>query len=162
MVSMKMFYTLAALYLVGLLVRLALAPWWASLPLGGDESWYWCTGGQVASGQLPCNFAHPPLWGYLLAIPRMFTDYTHLGRLFAVFFSTLAVPLLYVLGRIVFDNKVGLIAASILIVYPNHVAYSHYLWAEPAFMVIALIACCLFFYGLRCGDYSFALCGSLG
>ena len=52
--------------------------------------------------------------------------------------GSLAVLLVYLLGRAWFGHREGLLAAWLCALYPNLIAYSHYLWSEPLFIVLVL------------------------
>lgn len=60
-----------------------------------------------------------------------------IGALSAVFVMLLADK--------VFQRPVGLLAGLLYAIYPNHVFFSHYLWAEVFFGLLVLIAAWLFF-----------------
>ncbi len=47
------------------------------------------------------------------------------------------VLLTFLLGRALFDERVGLVAAAVAALDPTLVAYSHYLWSETTFAVLA-------------------------
>ena len=52
--------------------------------------------------------------------------------------GSLAGLLVYLLGRAWFSHREGLVAAWLCALYPNLVAYSHYLWPEPLFIALLL------------------------
>jgi 4-amino-4-deoxy-L-arabinose transferase-like glycosyltransferase len=52
-----------------------------------------------------------------------------------VILGTLLVPLVMLLAQTLFDRRTAILAGLITAVYPTLVAYSHYLWAENAFLV---------------------------
>ncbi|MCH8224123.1 MAG: glycosyltransferase family 39 protein, partial [Chloroflexi bacterium] len=57
-----------------------------------------------------------------------------------VVLSGLTVLLVYAIGRSWFDRRRGLIAAGICALYPNLIAFSHYLWTETFFIFVFLLA----------------------
>lgn len=57
-----------------------------------------------------------------------------------VLISTLSVLLVYAIGKAWFDRRHGLLAALFAALYPNFIAYSHYLWTETLFIFLILLA----------------------
>lgn len=55
-----------------------------------------------------------------------------------VILSSLLVPLVMMLAAVLFDRRTAVVAGLITALYPTLVAYSHYLWAENAFLVPTL------------------------
>ncbi len=60
-------------------------------------------------------------------------------KLVQVVLSTLSVALVYALGRAWFDARAGLAAAGLAALYPNLIAFSHYLWSETLFVFLLLL-----------------------
>jgi 4-amino-4-deoxy-L-arabinose transferase-like glycosyltransferase len=54
--------------------------------------------------------------------------------------GTLTVLLVYALGRAWFDARHGLVAAWICALYPNLIAFSHYLWSETLYTLLLVCA----------------------
>ncbi len=61
-------------------------------------------------------------------------------KLVQVVLSTLSVALVYALGRAWFGARAGLAAAWLAALYPNLIAFSHYLWSETLFVFWLLLA----------------------
>jgi arylsulfatase A-like enzyme len=61
-------------------------------------------------------------------------------RLAQVLLGTLSVGLVYLLGRAWLGHREGLVAAWICALYPNLVAFTHYLWSETLFIFLLLAA----------------------
>lgn len=57
-----------------------------------------------------------------------------------VVLSTLTVLVVYWIGRSWFDQRRGLVAAGICALYPNLIAFSHYLWTETFFIFLLVLA----------------------
>ncbi|HUU82048.1 MAG TPA: glycosyltransferase family 39 protein [Phycisphaerae bacterium] len=57
-----------------------------------------------------------------------------------VLLSTFTVLIVYAIGRSWFDRRRGLIAAWICALYPNLIAFSHYLWTETFFIFLLLLS----------------------
>ncbi len=53
-----------------------------------------------------------------------------------VLLGTLTVLVVYALGRAWFDARHGLIAAGICALYPNLIAFTHYLWSETLYALL--------------------------
>lgn len=61
-------------------------------------------------------------------------------KLVQVLLGTLSVALVYLLGRAWLGHREGLVAAWICALYPNLVAFTHYLWSETLFIFLLLAA----------------------
>ncbi len=69
--------------------------------------------------------AHPPLYYLILYFWRvLFGDSEFSLRFLSMFFGVLAIPLIYKLGKLLFNKRTGLISALILSVSPIHIWYS--------------------------------------
>ncbi|MFX0133846.1 MAG: glycosyltransferase family 39 protein [Candidatus Hodarchaeota archaeon] len=126
-------------------IRLSLSPYFQNLQLSGDEIYYWSSARVVAGGHLTKNFLHPPLWTYVLSIPSLIYDNIFYGRLFTTIISSFSAPLIYFLGKHVFNRKVGITAGVIYSIYPNILGFSHYLWTETLLSLLILLSTYLFF-----------------
>ncbi|MFI5349413.1 MAG: ArnT family glycosyltransferase [Elusimicrobiota bacterium] len=143
------------LFVLALVVRLALLPWARSIGLAGDEEYYWRTVAQnVAQGQLFTmdHQLRPPLWGYLLALPAFFSADPFFGRAFDCLVGALTAPFVFLTAEAVFDRRTAVAAGLIYALYPEHVFFSQYLFAEPCFSLLTVIAAWLYFKGLRNGE----------
>lgn len=67
---------------------------------------------------------HPPLYYILLHGWVSLGDQEFLIRFPSLFFDVMSVPLIYILGSLLFDRKTGTLASSLLAVSPLHVRYS--------------------------------------
>lgn len=79
---------------------------------------------------------------YLLALPALFSSHPLSGSTFVILFNLLAIFLCYCLGRDFFNEKVGLIAASLFAVSPWAIIFSRSIW-NPELIPFFTI---LFFY----------------
>lgn len=136
------------LLLLALAVRLSLFPYWQDLKLSGDEVYYWDLARLIADGNLPKAFLRPPLWSYVLSLSAFICEHYACGRLFTAIISSFSVPLIYWLGKCVFNRKVGIISAITFCIYPNVLGFSHYLWSESFFTLLILLSTFLFFKSL--------------
>jgi 4-amino-4-deoxy-L-arabinose transferase-like glycosyltransferase len=133
------------LFIFALVVRLSVFPYWKDLHLYGDEFFYWSWAQKIADGNFLRNFLRPPLWTYILSIPALLTDNYVYGRALTVVLSSFSVPLIYSIGKYIFNRKAGIIAGTTYSVYPNIVGYSHYLWSETLLALFILVSTFLFF-----------------
>ncbi len=96
-------------------------------PLWWDEGWtvYFATS---ATGEMIARTAidiHPPFYYLLLHCWIALAGPSAASvRFFSVLVGTASIPLLFVVGRRLFGQKVGLIAALVLAVAPFHIYYS--------------------------------------
>ena len=67
---------------------------------------------------------HPPLYYVLLHFWLWFGDSAAHVRMLSALFGTLAIPVIFLVGRRLFGNGVGLIAAFILAISPFHVRFA--------------------------------------
>jgi len=139
------------LFALALGVRALLLPWAADLPLAGDEAYYWGYSGLLASGNVDDFVLRPPMWGALVGVARAIHDDPFAARVLATLLGAATPPLLYLLGARVFGHRTGLVAGLILVFYPEHLGYSHYLWAECFFGLQAVLVTWLFFRFLEDG-----------
>lgn len=137
------------LFIFALAVRLSLFPYWKDLNLYGDEFFYWSWAGNIAEGNFLRNFLRPPLWTYMLSIPALMSDNYVYGRAFTAVLSSFSVPLIYSIGKHVFNRKAGIIAGVTYSVYPNIVGYSHYLWSETLLALLILLSTLFFFKAMQ-------------
>jgi 4-amino-4-deoxy-L-arabinose transferase-like glycosyltransferase len=79
-----------------------------------------------------------------------------------VFLGSLLIPLVMLLALELFDRRTAVVAGAITAFYPTFVAYSHYLWAENAFLVPVIAGLILTIRTHRSGSYTLAaICGLL-
>ena len=112
-----------AVVLVGAVVRLHAL---GAIGFNSDEAVY---AGQAAALAGHADYAkffaifraHPLLVQFLLSISFQFGVSDVAGRLVSVFFGLAAIPLMYLLGRLLFTRAVGVIAAATLALLTYHV-----------------------------------------
>ncbi len=112
----------------------------------------------------PTYFRHPTLLLYLtraLVKIEYWINFTDLkgqprvllcGRLVSALAGTFAIPLTFLLGRLIFTPLVGLIAATLLSVSPLHITCSRYLKEDALFTTMALATVYLTTLALRKDD----------
>jgi 4-amino-4-deoxy-L-arabinose transferase-like glycosyltransferase len=73
--------------------------------------------------------------------------------------GTVLVALVFLLGQALFDARTGLLAALIAAIYPELVAYSHFLWSETLFAVLLVAGLVAVWYAEARGSRPLALLG---
>jgi mannosyltransferase len=115
---------LLAIVLVGVFLRVYHL---GTTSIWGDEAvsiWF----GRLNVSQMvqaTAGDVHPPLYYFLLHYWMMFFGTSEVAvRLLSVLFGVLAIPMIYVVGRQLFDEEVGLVGALILALSSFNIAYS--------------------------------------
>jgi hypothetical protein len=124
----------------------------------GDENYYAMTALQIARGRGHVNGTsaaasrawRPPAHSYLLSLLAdaevssldEFTTpaFVRPMLLLQVLLGTALIALTALLGRALFDTRVGLLAGLIAALYPALIAHSHYLWSENLFGLLVTAA----------------------
>jgi 4-amino-4-deoxy-L-arabinose transferase-like glycosyltransferase len=130
-------------------IRFGVASTAAPFQLLGDERYFALVATNIAAGEghqlLPWARAwRPPAFSYVLAaiLPDEVAASGNQARAIGYFvqaqlvLGTLLVGLVFLLGQALFDTRTGLLAALIAAIYPNLVAYSHFLWSETLFAAL--------------------------
>lgn len=125
---------------VSLAARMILLPLFIDLPLAGDEVFYWLASKYLAKGDFVATTLHPPLWSNLLALPAAIYDDPISGRILSVLIGTGCPIIVYLLASIVFNKRTAVIGGLLYALYPVHVCYSHYLWAELLVSFLCLLS----------------------
>jgi uncharacterized membrane protein len=100
---------------------------------------------QVASGDV-----HPPLYYFLLHYWMMvFGTSASAVRLLSVLFGVLAIPMIYVVGRQLFNKEVGLVAALILALSSFNIYYSQETRMYSLMVLLALLSMYFFWRFLQ-------------
>src|SRR6478735_3883548 len=147
-------WSLTAILAVALLVRLAAGVWWQQrLPAGqkfalGDSESYWQLGRAIAHGQ-PYEYGpdhlkifRTPGYPALLAPLFWFADDPPVlwARALSAALSTAAVGLTAVLAKILFDNRAGLLAATLAALYPESIALGVFVLSEAGFAPLMMLS----------------------
>ena len=139
--------TLLAILGVALFVRLLLfASLTGTLELTADELQYRDIAVSLAEGRgfllegKPTSW-RPPLYPAVMALVSRLTGTTdpHAVRILQLALSLVTVLLVYLLGRRLFGERVGLIAAGIVAVYPSMLFYTQHLLTETLFTCLLLL-----------------------
>jgi hypothetical protein len=117
------------------------------LPLIIDEIGFAAHASDILHGQqvpifAPGHNANPSVYSWLLAgVMAVLGQNTFAIRLLPLLFGTLSIPAMYVLGREWCSQRVGVLAAIFLAMYPAHIFYSRmslYNIVDPFFAMLAL------------------------
>ncbi|MBW2420204.1 MAG: glycosyltransferase family 39 protein [Deltaproteobacteria bacterium] len=153
---------LAAMVLAALVLRLGVL--WAVQPtlLAGDENDYFRralrlleTGRMLGAGE------RAPLTEiYYAALFRVFGTLAVVARTGNALLSALTLIPVFVLGRSFGGLRSGLVAAALAALYPNFIAFSHYLWGETLY--VFLVAWALALLALHAARPRLVLCALAG
>ena len=109
--------------------------------LGSYQSWVRHGSGLLADlPQYPGAWQPPGQTVFMAAVMAPSGRSLLAVKLAQVILGTLSVLLVYALGRAWFDHRHGLAAAWICALYPNLVAFTHFLWSETLFSFLLLAA----------------------
>ncbi len=150
-------FWLAALTVLGLGLRTAWALEQDYFPLGGDGRWYLVVAKNVAEGrgyvidwdedghEVPGDGEPTAFWppGYPLLLAGAFKllgASMTTAKLLNAALGALAIPLVFLLGRALFDERTGLLGASLFAVLPEPVISSPLVLSEFPFTVLLLAA----------------------
>ncbi len=87
------------------------------------------------------GFLWPPGYPYFLAgLTTLFGRSETIPRLVQVLISCGTLLLVFGITSRLYDRRAGLTAAAIFAVYPNVVAYTHYIWPETVFLGLFLLS----------------------
>ncbi len=127
---MRRFWILLGVTFAVRVLYLALVP----LDLEGDEAYYWEWGRRLALGY----YSKPPLIGWLMALADWLGGGTAFGlRIWATLFGTGTLLFTFLLGRRIYDARVGFWAALVTLCMPATVALN---------MLLTIDAPLLFFW----------------
>jgi 4-amino-4-deoxy-L-arabinose transferase-like glycosyltransferase len=151
---------LGALTLLALALRLVWVFYTDTVPLGGDPHWYYVVATNLAHGngfvanpnpifgELPGPGKATAFWppGYPFALAALF-KVAGVGvtpaQVLNALLGACSVPLVFVLGRSVFDQRAGVLAAGLFAVCPNVIAGVPLLFPEPLFTLLFIGALAL-------------------
>ena len=129
-------WILAGALVLRLVVLYAISP----TPLAGDELDYFWRGAERMQGIEPADLgSRPPAMELLLGgLFRLTGASIPAARLANVVLGVLLLVPLYDVARRLAGAGVARLAAAIAAVYPNFVAFSHYLWSETVYLFLVL------------------------
>jgi len=125
-------------------------------------------GKELASNgrELPAYFfqplyKHPPIFTFLISSSlRLFGNSLFSAGYVSIFLAALMIPMIYLLGRLLFDRSVGILAAIFLWMDPVSIICSQKVWPDTSIAFFTLLSVLLFCYAIKNkGDYFFILSG---
>jgi len=131
---------LGGIVLLGFAIRLAALWAIAETPLVGDEREYFGRALYlVQNGSMMAKGIRPPLMDlYYAALFQVAGPSIFVARFGNVLLGSLCLLPIFYLGRQWGGDRVGLASAAVAGLYPNLVAFSHYLWSETLYLLIVL------------------------
>jgi len=95
-------------------------------------------------------FKHPPLYNYFIALNYKIFGSSHLTAVsVSILFGSLMILIVFLLGRELYDDRVGLLAAFFLCIDPVHWICSEKIWMETTMSFFMLLAIYLFVLGQK-------------
>ena len=95
-------------------------------------------------------FKHPPLVPVLMAaFLKIFGQSPISAYTISLLFGVAMIPLVYLLGSVLFDRRVGILAALLMYVEPINIICSQKLWLDTALAFFSVLALYLFVVGIK-------------
>jgi hypothetical protein len=148
----------AALYLYGLESK---SLWFDELGTLTGAGW---GGTWLDAIRLPLTIPTTPKPPLSFVVTRLFLtlgDYVYILRLPSAFFAILTIPLVYALGKVLLDRRVGLITALLLALAPLHIRYAQEARMYALFAFLSILSLYLFWRAIRSTDWRWWLAFSL-
>ncbi|MEX1254405.1 MAG: glycosyltransferase family 39 protein [Dehalococcoidia bacterium] len=149
----------AALFLLGLSLRLFWVFYAESFPIGGDQRWYYVVAINLESGYGYVSNSNPSVifgelvghgdptafWppGYPIVLAgfwKVFPMTLDSAKVFHAVLGALTIPLVYGIGQTLFDRRTGLVAAGLLAVFPNAIIWTPLVISEHLFTFLFVAA----------------------
>jgi 4-amino-4-deoxy-L-arabinose transferase-like glycosyltransferase len=93
-------------------------------------------------------FKHPPLFVYLITLNYILFGSTYLSAVsVSIVFGSLMVLAVFFLGKVLYDDRVGMLAAFLLCIDPTHWVCSEKIWMETTLSFFILCAMLFFVLG---------------
>ena len=113
-------------------------------PSFSDENIYYSMGKVIDEGQKPYydfNYVHPPIQIYILAaVFKLFGTSLVIAKLVPLFASSLAVVMIFLISKKLFDEKSALVGSLLFIITPVFIAFSdqgYGIWETLLFILIS-------------------------
>jgi dolichyl-phosphate-mannose--protein O-mannosyl transferase len=95
-------------------------------------------------------FKHPPVFTFLAALSiKVFGKGMIFAEYVSLLMSVLMIPLIYLLGTLVYDRRVGILSAFFLWIDPGNIICSQKIWMDTTIAFFTLLAAVLFIGGLK-------------
>lgn len=106
-------------------------------------------------------FKHPPVYTFLNAASfKLFGAQPITASYISILFGVLMIPLVYLLGMLLFDRKIGILSAFFFSIDPASIICSQKVWPDTTLAFFMVLAIYLFAYGLwRSKDSFFIFSG---
>lgn len=140
--------TLFSILIIGFALRLLLLVYFWDKPLAiVDETHYHAIAENILKHhEFALNVGHPtsirpPLYPAFLSVIYYLTGGIHLNavRIVQIILSLTTVFMVYMLGKKVFDEKIGLLAALMFSVYPSFLFFTHLILTEVLFTFLFIM-----------------------
>lgn len=95
-------------------------------------------------------FKHPPLYCYLIAFTYNIFGRSDLAAVsVSIVMGSLMIPIVFFLGKFLYDDRVGLLAAAFLCFEPVHWVCSERIWMETTLSFFMFLGISLFAFGTK-------------
>jgi len=95
-------------------------------------------------------FKHPPVFTFLAALSmKVFGPNINSAGYVSVAMSVLMIPMIYLLGTLICDRRVGILSAVFLWVDPVSIICSQKIWMDSAIAFFTLLSALLFILGIK-------------
>src|SRR3989338_6681642 len=144
---------LVLLALLGGLIRLVFAVY---LPLDGDEAYQILISNVAVIPMLKATLsAYPPLWSFILHFfEQIFQNYI-VVRFLSGIVGTISIIIIGLIGRALFNPKVGILTALVFALSPTQIYYSSYLRVYAFAILVSLLTFILFINFLKHSSSAF-------
>ena len=98
---------------------------------------------------------HPPLYDYLIHFWIYFGKTAATLRFFSLIFGVGSIPVIYLVGKKIYDEKVGLTAAFILTIWPFSIWYSQEVRPYTLIFFLGLLSIGFFLEGIETNSWKY-------
>ncbi len=148
----RLFFVFIAILLLGFILRIAYA---AHLPLSNDEGSYLYDGLLLSQGKWPFNysFSRSPVLMFLVAPTIAIFGRSYIaGRMISIFAGLASSAVLYLLGKRLFNKRVGFAAFVMFALLAPAVVHTSYLLTQPLEILLVLLGVYFTWLGIE-GKY---------
>ncbi len=160
-------YLVFGVVILGFMLRVTGISFGLPLHLHPDEATQVENARSVLRGQInPGFFRYPSFMIYQLAfiygiaesmasvlsLGLSNADYYLFARLLSATYGALTIGAVYLLGRVIVDRSVGMIAGSLLAISPDHIRESHYATVDVAMVFWSVLAMALVIWAIDRGE----------
>ena len=108
----------------------------------------------------PLDVNNPPLYPVLVSwLYRLGAPHVAGARVISVIAAAWSVTVTFLLGRLLYDDRAGLVAAAVLAVMPGAALVEHNIQVDPLFVALLLTGAYLYVLSARTGSTASALFG---